>query len=72
MAPDQAVLELRKAGKRRKRAEVARQTAHDELRQRIIMAQKAGVPIAQIAREAGLSRQGVYDFLADRRPSPRA
>ena len=32
-------------------------------------AQKAGVSMSQIAREAGVSRQGLYDLLADPRPS---
>jgi DNA-binding phage protein len=27
----------------------------------------AGVPVAQVAREAGLSRQGVYNVLTDKR-----
>jgi DNA invertase Pin-like site-specific DNA recombinase len=57
---------LRQAAKRRERIDRARREATAELRERIREAQAAGVSIAQIAREAGLSRQGVYDLL-DRR-----
>lgn len=57
---------LRQAAKRRERIDRARREATAELRERIREAQAAGVSIAQIAREAGLSRQGVYDLLAAR------
>ena len=57
---------IRKAAKRRERAMKARVEATDELRRQIVAAQAAGVSISQIAREAGLSRQGVYDLLAER------
>lgn len=60
---------IRLAAKRRDRADQARRHATDQLRECAREAQSAGVPIAQIAREAGLSRQGVYDLLGDRRPS---
>jgi DNA invertase Pin-like site-specific DNA recombinase len=55
---------LQQAAKRRQRADRARREATAELRERIREAQAAGVSIAQIAREAGLSRQGVYDLLS--------
>jgi DNA invertase Pin-like site-specific DNA recombinase len=54
---------IRRAAKRRERADKARREATAELRERIREAQEAGVSIARIAREAGLSRQGVYDLL---------
>lgn len=57
---------IRRAAKRRKKADAARREATDELRDLCRQAQAEGVPIAQIAREAGLSRQGVYDLLAAR------
>lgn len=60
------ILQLRFAGKRRKRAEDERHAAATELRQRVIDAQEAGVPIARIAREAGISRQAVYEMLGVR------
>jgi DNA invertase Pin-like site-specific DNA recombinase len=55
---------IRQAAKRRERADKARREATADLRERIREAQAAGVSIAQIAREANLSRQGVYDLLA--------
>ncbi len=57
---------IRRAAKSRERADVARHKAMDELRRYCKDAQEAGVPVTQIASEAGLSRQGVYDLLAER------
>ena len=56
---------VRSAAKRRAKAEADRRKATDSLRD-YCEAAKAGVPITQIASEAGLSRQGVYDLLAER------
>ncbi len=66
MTQDEAVRGLRSAAKRREKADKAKREATDDLRRIASEAQKAGVPIARIAREAGLSRQGVYDLLAAR------
>jgi DNA-binding phage protein len=66
MTESEAVKGLRSAAKRRERADKARREATDDLRRNAREAQKAGVPISRIAREAGLSRQGVYDLLAER------
>jgi hypothetical protein len=66
---NEAIKGIRKAAKRRARASEARRAATDELRHYCIAAQEAGVPVSQIAREAGLSRQGVYGLLGDRPPS---
>jgi DNA invertase Pin-like site-specific DNA recombinase len=63
---DEAIKGIRKAAKKRARASEARRAATDELRHFCIAAQEAGVPVSQIAREAGFSRQGVYDLLAER------
>ena len=63
---NEAIKAVRQAAKRRERADKARREATADLSDRIREAQAAGVPIAQIAREAGLSRQGVYDVLAGR------
>jgi DNA invertase Pin-like site-specific DNA recombinase len=52
--------------KTRQRADQARREATADLRRFIRQAQADGVSISQIAREAGLSRQGVYDLLAAR------
>ena len=65
----EAVKGIRRAAKRRERAEQSRREATIELREHVRAAQSEGVSIAQIAREAGLSRQGVYDLLGDRTPS---
>jgi hypothetical protein len=66
MTEAEAVKGLRSAAKRRERADKAKREATDDLRRIASEAQEAGVPIARIAREAGLSRQGVYDLLAAR------
>jgi DNA invertase Pin-like site-specific DNA recombinase len=57
---------IRRAAKRRDKADQARRDATDELRRLVSEAQAEGVPITEIAREAGLSRQAVYDLLAAR------
>jgi DNA invertase Pin-like site-specific DNA recombinase len=64
MSESEAVKGIRRAAKRREYADRLRHQATDELRERIRQAQAEGVPIARIAREARLSRQGVYDLLA--------
>lgn len=61
-----AIKGIRRAAKSRERADAAKQKATEELRSYCKAAQEAGVPITQIASEAGLSRQGVYDLLAGR------
>jgi len=66
---NEAVKGLRGAAKRRERADKTRRAATDDLRRFAREAQKAGVSMSQIAREAGVSRQGLYDLLADPRPS---
>jgi hypothetical protein len=64
-----AIKGIRRAAKQRARADELRHRATDELRDYCRTAQSEGVPIARIAREAGLSRQGVYDLLGDRQPA---
>jgi DNA invertase Pin-like site-specific DNA recombinase len=66
---DAAVNAIRLAAKRRDRADQARREAVADLRERVREAQAAGVSITRIAREAGLSRQGVYDVLAAEPPA---
>ena len=61
-----AIKGIRRAAKNRERADAARHKAIDELRRYCKDAQEAEVPVTQIAQEAGLSRQGVYDLLAER------
>jgi hypothetical protein len=69
MSESEAVKGIRRAAKRREYAERLRVAATNDLRDCCLQAQSEGVPIAQIAREARLSRQGVYDLLAAARPS---
>jgi DNA invertase Pin-like site-specific DNA recombinase len=64
MTKDEALRGIHQAARKRERAAKARSEATAELRQFVQSAQDAGVSISQIAREAGLSRQGVYDLLA--------
>jgi hypothetical protein len=58
--------EIRKAAKRREKADADRRKAVEDLRTYCEAARFAGVSITQIASEAGLSRQGVYDLLGER------
>jgi AraC-like DNA-binding protein len=69
MSESEAIKAIRRAAKRREYSERLRKQATTDLRENILRAQREGVPIAQIAREAHLSRQGVYDLLAAARPS---
>ena len=69
MSESEAVKGIRRAAKRREYAERLRSAATNDLRESCRRAQAEGVPIAQIAREARLSRQGVYDLLAAAQPS---
>jgi DNA-binding phage protein len=60
---DEALKRVRSRRRSAERAEEARQKAVDELYGAVRAAVEVGVPIAQVAREAGLSRQGVYNVL---------
>jgi DNA invertase Pin-like site-specific DNA recombinase len=64
MSEPESIKAIRRAAKRREYADRLRHQATSDLRENIRKAQAEGVPIAQIAREARLSRQGVYDLLA--------
>jgi DNA invertase Pin-like site-specific DNA recombinase len=57
---------IRQTARQRERANRARREATEQLRELCRQAQSEGVSITEIAREAGLSRQGVYDLLAAR------
>jgi hypothetical protein len=61
--------EIAKAAGKRQRAADARKHATVDLREWALRAQGAGCSITEIAHVAGLSRQGLYDLLGDRRPS---
>lgn len=66
MSEAEAIKGIHKAARQRERADRARREATSDLLRFIREAQGAGVSISRIAREAGLSRQGVYDLLAAR------
>jgi len=66
MSESESIKAIRRAAKRREYAERLRRQATADLGENIARAQAEGVPIARIAREARLSRQGVYDLLAAR------
>lgn len=69
MSESKAIKGIRSTAKRRAYAERLRKQATQDLRDRMREAKNEGVPIAQIAREAQLSRQGVYDLLGEARSS---
>jgi hypothetical protein len=61
---DAAVIrKIRAAAKKRDGADEAKRQATEQLRVYCREARKEGLPVALIASEAGLSRQGVYDLL---------
>ena len=66
MTEREAVKGLRGAARKRDRADTAKREATDDLRRYARAAKAAGVSMSQIAREAGVSRQGLYDLLAER------
>jgi len=63
------IRKINAAARQRVKADEAKREATDFLRTYCREARKGGLPIARIAAEAGLSRQGVYDLLAERRSS---
>lgn len=60
---------IRRCAKQRAEADELRHRATEELRNYCRDAHDEGVSISQIAREADLSRQAVYDLLAVPQPS---
>jgi hypothetical protein len=63
MTQAEAIKGIRKAARRRDRADASRREARDELKRYCLEAQAAGVSVSEIARASGLSRQGVYGLL---------
>lgn len=66
MSEATAIRRIQSAVKKRAKADEAKREATEQLRNACREAQAAKVPITRIASEAGLSRQGVYDLLAER------
>ncbi len=69
MSEDTIIRALKRAAKKRTRLKQESREAAAALRDYASQAHEQGVSITRIAREAGLSRQGVYDLLGDRPPS---
>jgi len=66
MSETTAIRRIQAAVKKRQKADEAKREATEDLRRQCLAAREAGIPITLIASEAGLSRQGVYDLLAER------
>lgn len=66
MSEATAIRRIQSAVRKRQKADEAKREATEQLRNACREAQAAKVPITRIASEAGLSRQGVYDLLAER------
>lgn len=66
MSETDTIEAIRQAAQERASAEDQRRKATDALRALMARAKAEGVPIARIAREARLSRQGVYELLGQR------
>lgn len=66
MSEAAAIRRIQAAVRKRAKADQAKREATEQLRNACREAQAAKVPITRIASEAGLSRQGVYDLLAER------
>jgi hypothetical protein len=58
-------MSIKGAATRRAEATAAKKAATEDLQRYCRAARDAGIPITWIAAEAGLSRQGVYDLLAE-------
>ncbi|HEY2536826.1 MAG TPA: hypothetical protein VGI24_07585 [Solirubrobacteraceae bacterium] len=71
MTENVIIKNLRKAADRRVSAEAERHAATQELRRRVQEARAAGLGPTQIAREAALSRQAIYEMLGESPSSQR-
>jgi DNA-binding phage protein len=65
MSDSEAIKAVRRAAKQRARADLLRADANRALRESAREAHAEGESVTRIAQEAGLSRQGLYDLLAD-------
>jgi DNA-binding phage protein len=69
MRLDSALQGLALAREQRKDLDLRKREATKRLVKFSLAALDAGASVTQVAKEAGLSRQGLYDLLGDRRPS---
>jgi len=60
---------IRRLAQERADADAMKRRATNELREQARKAHDEGVSISQIARDANLTRQAVYDLLAAQQPS---
>lgn len=60
---------IRRVSERRERLSREREETRRELKRFVKDAHRKGVPVSLIASEAKISRQAVYDLLAERRGS---
>lgn len=67
MSDTDTIRAIRRTVKQRDRADILRAEANRRLRDLARQAQAEGVSVTRIAQEAHLSRQGLYDLLADPR-----
>jgi hypothetical protein len=63
MAEAAVLRKIKAAARKRATAEEAKREATEQLRGYCREARRSGIPVARIASEAGLSRQGVYDLI---------
>lgn len=63
----QALAQIRRRRQAAKHAEEAHKKAVADLYLAVKAAVEVGVPVVQVASEAGLSRQGVYNVLAGKK-----
>jgi DNA-binding phage protein len=68
MNADDAMKGVLQAAEMRAKAARLRAEANERLRDYAQAAHAEGVPMSRIAAAAGLSRQGLYDLLADPQP----
>jgi DNA-binding phage protein len=65
MSADEALRRVSEAADKRASADLLRAEANREMREWARAAHAEGVSMTRIAQEARLSRQGLYDLLAD-------
>jgi DNA-binding phage protein len=71
MDADEIRRELREAGRRRTDALAARDAATARIAELAPAATAAGIPMTEVARLAGITRQAIYLALSERRPPTR-
>lgn len=65
MSGEKALCGIERAAKQRQEAAELRESATEDLKRYIAQAHKEKVPVTQIAKAAHVSRQAIYDALAE-------